>query len=95
MDRLSEVDDEVDVDVEECSDSEEASRSGQDGRRTHSRATATPNSVSDEERLTPEPASVSAKKVRGLRIYPWGASVNYVMRFGTRLLENVTNAFSL
>lgn len=65
VDRLSEVDDEVDVDVEECSDSEEASRSGRDGRRTHSRATATPNSVSDEERLTPEPASVSAKKVRG------------------------------
>ncbi|XP_065085641.1 T-box protein H15-like isoform X4 [Ochlerotatus camptorhynchus] len=64
VDRLSEVDDEVDVDVEECSDSEEASRSGQDGRRTHSRATATPNSVSDEERLTPEPASVSAKKKR-------------------------------
>nr|XP_029709400.1 T-box protein H15-like isoform X3 [Aedes albopictus] len=56
VDRLSEVDDEVDVDVEECSDSEEASRSGQD-RRASSRATATPNSVSDEERLTPEPAS--------------------------------------
>ncbi|XP_055597781.1 T-box transcription factor TBX20 isoform X2 [Uranotaenia lowii] len=57
VDRLSpEADDEVDVDVEECSDSEEASRSGQE-RNSHSRATATPNSVSDEERLTPEPAS--------------------------------------
>lgn len=68
MDRLSEVDDEVDVDVEECSDSEEASRSGQD-RRASSRATATPNSVSDEERLTPEPASVSGKKVRDFPVH--------------------------
>ncbi|XP_038111082.1 T-box protein H15 isoform X1 [Culex quinquefasciatus] len=55
VDRLSEVDDEVDVDVEECSDSEEAA--SRSGRNSHSRATATPNSVSDEERLTPEPAS--------------------------------------
>ncbi|XP_041778720.1 T-box protein H15 isoform X2 [Anopheles merus] len=57
MDRLSEVDDEVDVDVEECSDSEEP-KSSDSGRVTHSRTTETPNSVSvsDEERLSPEPA---------------------------------------
>uniref|UniRef100_A0A182F1T3 Uncharacterized protein n=1 Tax=Anopheles albimanus TaxID=7167 RepID=A0A182F1T3_ANOAL len=56
-DRLSEPDDEGDVDVEECSDSEEP-KSSDSGRVTHSRTTETPNSgsVSDEERLTPEPA---------------------------------------
>uniref|UniRef100_A0A182QPS1 T-box domain-containing protein n=1 Tax=Anopheles farauti TaxID=69004 RepID=A0A182QPS1_9DIPT len=50
-------DDEVDVDVEECSDSEEP-KSSDSGRVTHSRTTETPNSVSvsDEERLSPEPA---------------------------------------
>uniref|UniRef100_A0A182Y9Q0 Uncharacterized protein n=1 Tax=Anopheles stephensi TaxID=30069 RepID=A0A182Y9Q0_ANOST len=57
VDRLSEADDEVDVDVEECSDSEEP-KSSDSGRVTHSRTTETPNSisVSDEERLSPEPA---------------------------------------
>uniref|UniRef100_A0A182MQH7 T-box domain-containing protein n=1 Tax=Anopheles culicifacies TaxID=139723 RepID=A0A182MQH7_9DIPT len=58
VDRLSEADDEVDVDVEECSDSEEPKSSEDSGRVTHSRTTETPNSisVSDEERLSPEPA---------------------------------------
>ncbi|XP_053673675.1 T-box protein H15-like [Anopheles nili] len=57
VERLSEADDEVDVDVEECSDSEEP-KSSDSGRVTHSRTTETPNSVSvsDEERLSPEPA---------------------------------------
>ncbi|XP_058056378.1 T-box protein H15-like [Anopheles bellator] len=60
VDRVSEPEDddgEGDVDVEECSDSEEP-KSTDSGRVTHSRTTDTPNSgsVSDEERLTPEPA---------------------------------------
>lgn len=55
MDRFPEVDDEVDVDVEQCSDSEAPSRAS----RNTSNSRATPTSPSDEERLTPEPTPVS------------------------------------
>ncbi|XP_062547089.1 T-box protein H15-like isoform X2 [Armigeres subalbatus] len=52
VDRFPEGDDDVDVDVEQCSDSEAPSRGS--NRASQSRATGTP---SDEERLTPEPAT--------------------------------------
>nr|XP_029709411.1 T-box protein H15-like [Aedes albopictus] len=52
VDRFPEGDDDVDVDVEQCSDSETPSRGS--NRASQSRATGTP---SDEERLTPEPAT--------------------------------------
>ncbi|EAT32704.1 AAEL015073-PA [Aedes aegypti] len=52
VDRFPEGDDDVDVDVEQCSDSETPSRASH--RASQSRATGTP---SDEERLTPEPAT--------------------------------------
>uniref|UniRef100_A0A336MNJ7 CSON002409 protein n=1 Tax=Culicoides sonorensis TaxID=179676 RepID=A0A336MNJ7_CULSO len=52
VDRFPEVDDEVDVDVEQCSDSEAPSRAS---RTNTSNSRATPTSPSDEERLTPEP----------------------------------------
>lgn len=56
MDRFPEGDDEVDVDVEQCSDSEAPSRAS---RTNTSNSRATPTSPSDEERLTPEPTPVS------------------------------------
>jgi hypothetical protein len=51
VEHYQEVD--VEVDVEQCSDSEEPSRTPRKSRKT---STQTP---SDDERLTPEPASVS------------------------------------
>lgn len=52
IDRFPEVDDDVEVDVEQCSDSEAPSRIRTPRTGSHnSRATPT----SDEERLTPEP----------------------------------------
>ncbi|XP_058818334.1 T-box protein H15-like isoform X2 [Topomyia yanbarensis] len=56
VDRFPEGDDDADVDVEQCSDSETPSRGTKRGN--HSRTTGTPTSPSDEDRLTPEPASV-------------------------------------
>uniref|UniRef100_A0A182NTA4 T-box domain-containing protein n=1 Tax=Anopheles dirus TaxID=7168 RepID=A0A182NTA4_9DIPT len=64
VDRFPEADDDVDVDVEQCSDSETPAtshRSGakhrtsqaRGGARSPTRTTASP---SDDERLTPEPA---------------------------------------
>uniref|UniRef100_A0A182TUA8 T-box domain-containing protein n=1 Tax=Anopheles melas TaxID=34690 RepID=A0A182TUA8_9DIPT len=61
-DRFPEPDDDVDVDVEQCSDSEapvssnrtsNKNRSSRTGATSPTRTTGTP---SDEERLTPEPA---------------------------------------
>lgn len=52
MDRFPEVDDEADVDVEQCSESEAPSRS-RTPRTASNNSRATP--TSDEERLTPEP----------------------------------------
>lgn len=63
-DRFPEPDDDVDVDVEQCSDSEapvssnrtsNKNRSSRTGATSPTRTTGTP---SDEERLTPEPAQV-------------------------------------
>ncbi|KFB41748.1 AGAP008569-PA-like protein [Anopheles sinensis] len=65
VDRFPEADDEVDVDVEQCSDSEAAPASTRgsstSNRALHSRngahsPTRTTGTPSDEERLTPEPA---------------------------------------
>lgn len=52
VDRFPEVDDDVDVDVEQCSDSEAHLRSRAPRTASHN-SRATP--PSDEERLTPEP----------------------------------------
>lgn len=52
VDRFREGDDEVDVDVEQCSDSEAPSRS-RTPRSASNNSRATPQS--DEERLSPEP----------------------------------------
>ncbi|XP_052564154.1 T-box protein H15-like isoform X2 [Culex pipiens pallens] len=59
VDRFPEVDDEGDVDVEQCSDSETtpSSRHGSSSRKSHHSSRATPGTPSDEERLTPEPAT--------------------------------------
>uniref|UniRef100_A0A182P4K3 T-box domain-containing protein n=1 Tax=Anopheles epiroticus TaxID=199890 RepID=A0A182P4K3_9DIPT len=63
-DRFPEADDEVDVDVEQCSDLEapvSSNRTSSKNRKSHSRtgaaspAARTTGSPSDEERLTPEP----------------------------------------
>uniref|UniRef100_A0A1B0CH35 T-box domain-containing protein n=2 Tax=Lutzomyia longipalpis TaxID=7200 RepID=A0A1B0CH35_LUTLO len=51
VDRFPEGDDDVDVDVEQCSDSEGPPRTP----RTSSTALPTPPSPSDEDRLSPEP----------------------------------------
>lgn len=48
------MDDDADVDVEQCSDSEAPSRS-RTPRTTSNNSRGTPPSPSDEERLTPEP----------------------------------------
>lgn len=58
MERLIEGDDEVDVDVEQCSDSEAPSRS-RTPRTASNNSRATPQS--DEERLTPEPVRKKVK----------------------------------
>lgn len=55
VDRFPEVDDDVDVDVEQCSDSEATPRTP----RVASTTLASPPSPSDEDRLSPEPAQVS------------------------------------
>lgn len=55
MDRFP--DDEVDVDVEQCSDSENAPRTPRPTSKSTVRSTSPP-SPSDDERLTPEPAQV-------------------------------------
>lgn len=55
VDRFPEVDDDVDVDVEQCSDSEATPRTP----RVASTSLASPPSPSDEDRLSPEPAQVS------------------------------------
>uniref|UniRef100_A0A182K537 T-box domain-containing protein n=1 Tax=Anopheles christyi TaxID=43041 RepID=A0A182K537_9DIPT len=63
-DRFPEADDDIDVDVEQCSDSEalvSTNRTAGKHRASHSRTSATSptrttGSPSDEERLTPEPA---------------------------------------
>lgn len=52
IDRFPEVDDDVEVDVEQCSDSEALARSRTPRAATNS-SRATP--TSDDERLTPEP----------------------------------------
>lgn len=56
MDRYTEADDdpEVDVDVEQCSDSEMQSRTN----RTSRNSRASPASPCDDDRLSPEPAQV-------------------------------------
>ncbi|CRK94143.1 CLUMA_CG007662, isoform A [Clunio marinus] len=54
IDRFAEGDDEVDVDVEQCSDSEAPSRS-RTPRTASNNSRATP--TSEDERLTPEPVS--------------------------------------
>lgn len=56
VDRFPEVDDDVEVDVEQCSDLEAPSRS-RTPRTNNSRATP----QSDEERLTPEPVRKKVK----------------------------------
>ncbi|XP_058447913.1 T-box protein H15-like isoform X2 [Malaya genurostris] len=61
VDRFPEGEDDADVDVEQCSDSETPSRGTKRG--SHSRTTGTPTSPSDEERLTPEPATTKNKIV--------------------------------
>lgn len=59
MDRYTEADDdpEVDVDVEQCSDSEAQSRTARTSRNSRTSAP----SPCDDDRLTPEPVQVRAK----------------------------------
>lgn len=59
VDRYPEVDDDVDVDVERCSDSEAAARA----QRTSQSSLASPTCPSDEDRLTPEPAQVCTDRL--------------------------------
>jgi hypothetical protein len=54
VNRFTEVDDELDVDVEQCSDSEALSRSRTPRTNSNNSRGTTP-SPSDDERLTPEP----------------------------------------
>uniref|UniRef100_A0A182VSE8 T-box domain-containing protein n=1 Tax=Anopheles minimus TaxID=112268 RepID=A0A182VSE8_9DIPT len=64
VDRFPEADDDIDVDVEQCSDSEVAATSNQGtskhrsskSRKQTTSPARTTGSPSDEERLTPEPA---------------------------------------
>ena len=58
VDRFPEGDDDGDVDVEQCSDSEALNRT-RTPRTTSNNSRTTPPSPSDEERLTPEPVSFS------------------------------------
>ncbi|CAO1366318.1 unnamed protein product [Diamesa hyperborea] len=55
-DRFAEGDDDVEVDVEQCSDSETTTTRSRPPRTTSNNSRNTPNSPSDDERLTPEPA---------------------------------------
>lgn len=64
VDRFPEGDDDADVevDVEQCSDSEAPSNRSRTPRTNNSiNSRGTPPSPSDEERLTPEPVSVSVR----------------------------------
>lgn len=56
MNRFNEGDDELEVDVEQCSDSEALSRS-RTPQTTSNNSRGTTPSPSDDERLTPEPVS--------------------------------------
>jgi hypothetical protein len=56
VNRFNEGDDELDVDVEQCSDSEALSRS-RTPQTTSNNSRGTTPSPSDDERLTPEPVS--------------------------------------
>lgn len=57
VNRFPEGDDELDVDVEQCSDSEALSRS-RTPRTTSNNSRGTTPSPSDDERLTPEPVNL-------------------------------------
>lgn len=56
VDRFTEVDDDADVDVEQCSDSEAHSRTT---RTSQASSINSPPSPSDEDRLSPEPVQVN------------------------------------
>lgn len=56
------LDDEVDIDVEQCSDSENPSRTS--SQKISKLPLVSPPCPSDEERLTPEPVQVSYKQTQ-------------------------------
>ena len=63
VDHFAEGDaDDVEVDVEQCSDSETATTTrSRPPRSTSNNSRNTPNSPSDDERLTPEPVTIKIK----------------------------------
>jgi hypothetical protein len=69
---VSQVDDDVDVDVEQCSDSEALLRS-RTSRTASNNSRATP--TSDEERLTPEP--VRKKVLASISVGYSGLNLNF------------------
>lgn len=91
VERFPEGDDEVDVDVEQCSDSEAPSRS-RTPRSTSNNSRATPHS--DEERLSPEPVRKKQVNFKSLQIRTNKPVHTICTQFAYFCIENLRgNAF--
>lgn len=92
---MDHVDDEAEVDVEQCSDSEALSRSRTPRTTASNNSRATP--TSDEERLTPEPVKLNLKylyfifftKINRFNIY------RVVPRYLVRAIQKICDPFNV